>query len=336
MEASASGNKTPRREPPTIIGTSAPMQRIRDLVLRLGSCDSTVLLCGESGVGKGLVARAIHHGSARAAAPFVTVNCAALAESLLESELFGHEKGAFTGAERQRAGRFELAQGGTVFLDEIGDLPLSTQILLLRVLQERCFERVGGSETIAVDVRVVAATHRDLLELVAAGRFREDLFYRLAVVPVEVPPLRARPCDIPLLAAHFIERHGRAGARLSDAALSALTAYPWPGNVRELENCIEHALLFADTEQVELTNLPPAVRAGESVGQRARAGLQATLDRVERELLVDALRGSRGNLSAAARLLQVSERVMGLRVRKHGLDPREFRSTGSKGSPPGL
>src|SRR3954465_15442372 len=232
-----------------IVGDSPGLREVLARVEQVAQTASTVLLRGETGTGKELVARAIHINSARETKPFVRVNCAALASGVLESELFGHEKGAFTGAVARRLGRFELADGGTLFLDEVGDLPQDVQVKLLRVLQEREFERVGGTETVKVDVRVVSATHRDLEQLIAAGEFREDLYYRLNVFPITLPPLRDRPGDIPLLCEHFIQKFaqstGKAVRGIEPAALASLTAYPWPGNVRELENVIERALILA-------------------------------------------------------------------------------------------
>jgi Nif-specific regulatory protein len=314
--------------PAKMIGTASSMAPVYELIERVCDSDATVLITGESGVGKELVARSIHQRSPRAERPLITVNCAALPQSVLESELFGHELGAFTGAVKQRAGRFELAHTGTLFLDEIGDLPQTTQIMLLRVLQERQFERVGGSETLDVDVRVVVATNRDLLALVREGRFREDLYYRLAVVPIHVPPLRERRADIPRLADFFVERYGQGAKpirRIATSAIDLLCAYHWPGNVRELENCIERAVLFSDDGVIHAHDLPPTLQMPESSAASHRGGLTATLDRVERDMIVDALKASRGNMAEAARLLEVSERLIGLRVRKHGIDRKRFK-----------
>jgi two-component system response regulator HydG len=249
-----------------IIGETAPMGGVFQTIEKVAPTDASVYIHGESGTGKELVARAIHARSKRDGGPFVKVNCGALTETLLESELFGHEKGAFTGAIKRKLGRFELADKGTLFLDEIGDVTPGLQLKLLRVLQEREFERVGGEETIKVDVRVISATHRDIKTEVAAGRFREDLFYRLHVVPCPVPPLRDRKEDIPRLVAHFIHKLGprtnAAVTGITDAALARLGAYHWPGNVRELENVIEQALVFAEGKEIDLGALPAAVRGG--------------------------------------------------------------------------
>jgi transcriptional regulator with GAF, ATPase, and Fis domain len=247
------------------VGRSAAAQRVLDFVKRVGPSDATVLLGGESGSGKEMVARAIHRASRRAKGPCVAVNCAALTESLIESELFGHEKGAFTGATEKKAGRFEMADRGTLFLDEVGELPLGLQTKFLRVLEERRFERVGGQKAIEVDVRVVAATNRDLAEMVKRGTFREDLYYRLSVIHVEVPPLRERLDDVPLLADHFLARFRTQAARrisgFSNDALAAMTRYAWPGNVRELRNAVERAIVLGDREQIMAQDLPPQVLA---------------------------------------------------------------------------
>jgi DNA-binding NtrC family response regulator len=248
-----------------LVGRSAAAQRVLDFVKRVGPSDATVLLGGESGSGKEMVARAVHRASRRAKGPCVAVNCAALTESLIESELFGHEKGAFTGATEKKAGRFEMADRGTLFLDEVGELPLGLQTKFLRVLEERRFERVGGQKAIEVDVRVVAATNRDLAEMVKRGTFREDLYYRLSVIQVEVPPLRARLDDVPLLADHFLARFkSQAGRRISgfaQDAIAAMTRYAWPGNVRELRNAVERAVVLGDREQIMAADLPPQVLA---------------------------------------------------------------------------
>ncbi len=247
------------------IGRSAAAQRVLDFVGRVGPSDATVLLGGESGSGKEMVARAIHRASRRAKAPCVAVNCAALTETLIESELFGHEKGAFTGATEKKLGRFEMADKGTLFLDEIGELPLGLQTKFLRVLEERRFERVGGTRTIEVDVRVVAATNRDLAEMARRGTFREDLYYRLSVIQIDVPPLRERADDVPLLAEHFFGRfRSQAGRRIqgfSADALAALMAHPWPGNVRELRNAVERAVVLGDSEVIQRSDLPPQIAA---------------------------------------------------------------------------
>jgi Nif-specific regulatory protein len=259
------------------------------------------------------------------------VNCGALPESVVESELFGHEKGAFTGAIATRKGRFELAHSGTIFLDEIGDLSPTTQIKLLRVLQEKEFERVGGSATIKVDVRVITATNRDLEQLIAEGQFRQDLYYRLNVFPVHVPPLRERKTDIPLLADHFVEKYSKANhktiRRISTPAIDMLMSYHWPGNVRELENCMERAVLLSSDHVIHGHHLPPTLQTAEASGTAHSGTLDGTLENIERDLILDALKAARGNKAKAARALGITERIMGLRVRKHGISPRRFRTS---------
>ena len=319
-----------RFRPTNIIGNSKAMQTVYDAIAQVAQSDTTVLLRGESGVGKELAAHAIHYNSLRASKAFIKVNCAALTETLIESELFGHEKGAFTGAIAQRKGRFELAHGGTIFLDEVGDLSASTQIRLLRVLQEKEFERVGSSETTKTDARVVAATNRDLERLVEEGTFRQDLYYRLNVFPIRIPPLRERKTDILLLADHFVEKYSKAHhkdvRRISTPAIDMLMSYHWPGNVRELENCIERAVLVSGDDVLHGHHLPPTLQTAEASGTLPRGPLQAVLDNVEREMILDALKSSRGNMAKAARALGITERLMGLRVKKIGVGPRRFRT----------
>ena len=315
--------------PANIIGKSRGMHEVYDMIAQVSKSSANVLIRGESGTGKELVANAIHYHSLRANKPLVKVNCAALPETVLESELFGHEKGAFTGASFQRKGRFELAHGGTIFLDEVGDFPPSVQIHLLRVLQEREFERVGGSETIRVDVRIIAATNRNLEEVMKEGRFREDLYYRLNVFPIYIPPLRERKTDIPLLADFFVERYSRQNnkkiVRICTHALDMLMSYHWPGNVRELENCIERAVLLSNDGVIHGYDLPPSLQTSDYSGTVYRGGLQGALDGLEKDLILDALKTTRGNVAKAARLLDVTERILGLRIRKFGVDPRRFR-----------
>ncbi|MCL5124770.1 MAG: nif-specific transcriptional activator NifA [Deltaproteobacteria bacterium] len=317
--------------PSNIVGNSKVMRGVYDLISQVSRSEATVLVRGESGTGKELVAHAIHYNSPRADKPFVKVNCGALPESVVESELFGHERGAFTGAIATRKGRFELAHGGTIFLDEIGDLSPTTQIKLLRVLQEREFERVGGSTTIRVNVRIIAATNRDLENLIGEGIFRSDLYYRLNVFPIHIPPLRERKTDIPLLADYFIEKYSRANEkrvlRISTPAIDMLMSYHWPGNVRELENCIERAVLLSSDQVIHSHNLPPTLQTAEASGTVHAGSLDSTLDTVERDLIVDALKAARGNRAKAARALGLTERVMGLRVMKHGIETKRFRTT---------
>jgi Nif-specific regulatory protein len=306
------------------------MQAVYDLIANVAKSDTTVLIRGESGVGKELVAHAIHYNSRRASRAFIKVNCAALPETLIESELFGHEKGAFTGAIYTRKGRFELAAGGTIFLDEVGDFSPSTQIKLLRVLQEKEFERVGGTETIKTDVRVLAATNRDVEKLIAGGQFRQDLYYRLNVFTIHVPLLRDRKTDIPLLADFFVEKYSRLNhkdiQRISTSAIDMLMSYHWPGNVRELENCIERAVVVSNDQVIHGHHLPPTLQTAEATGTAHQGSLQEALDELERELLLDALKSSRGNMAKAARSLGLSERLMGLRVHKHGIEAKRFRA----------
>jgi len=319
-----------RFHPSNIIGNSREMQAVFDLILQISRVDTTILIRGESGTGKELVANAIHYHSHRADRPFIKVNCAALPETVIESELFGHEKGAFTGAVSQRKGRFELADGGTIFLDEIGDLSAATQAKLLRVLQEKSFERVGGVRTIQVNVRIITATHRDLEHLIEVGQFREDLYYRLNVFPIHLPPLRKRKTDILLLADHFVEKYNAlyhtSVRRISTPAIDMMMSYHWPGNVRELENCIERAVLLSRDGVIHGHHLPPTLQTAEASGTRPQNTLEDALANVERELILDALKDARGNMSKAARRLGITERMMGLRVRKYRIDPRRFRS----------
>jgi Nif-specific regulatory protein len=319
-----------RFRPANIIGRSGAMQDVFDLIGQVAKSDATVLIRGESGVGKELVAHAIHYNSQRASKPFIRVNCAALPESVIESELFGHEKGAFTGALQQRKGRFELAHGGTIFLDEIGDLSAHTQVRMLRVLQEREFERVGGTDTVKVDVRIIAATNRDLEEMMQEGGFRQDLYYRLNVFPIHIPPLRERRTDILELANFFVEKYSKANhkyvRRISTPAIDMLMSYHWPGNVRELENCLERAVLLTTDDVVHGHHLPPTLQTAEASNTPMVGTLDETIERVEREMIIEALKNARGNRAEAARHLGITERLMGLRVRKHNINPKMFRA----------
>jgi Nif-specific regulatory protein len=327
-----------------IIGQSPALREVLDRVEQVAPTGSTVLLWGETGTGKELVAHAIHINSPREDKPFVRVNCAALAPGVLESELFGHEKGAFTGAIATRPGRFELADGGTLFLDEVGDLPMEVQIKLLRALQEREFERVGGAETIKVDVRVISATNRNLEQMIEEGTFREDLYYRLNVFPINLPPLRDRAGDLPLLVDHFIQKFSRGGRTsvrsCSDEALDKLGQYAWPGNVRELENIIERALILARGDRIEARDLdfgrraqtatgPNAVLSANGDGVPAAAPAPATdeskplaerlLDEEKREIIA-AVEKSNSNIAGAARMLGINRSTLYYRMRKHGLE----------------
>jgi DNA-binding NtrC family response regulator len=313
-----------------IIGEAPALREVLQKVEQVAPTHSTVLLRGETGTGKELVAHAIHINSPREAKPFVRVNCAALAAGVLESELFGHEKGAFTGAVARRPGRFELADGGTLFLDECGDLPQEVQVKLLRVLQEREFERVGGTETIRVDVRVISATHRDLEQQIADGKFREDLYYRLNVFPVTLPPLRDRLEDLPRLVEHFVQKFnrttGKAVRGFDPSAIAALQQYSWPGNVRELENVVERAIIVSRGTEVTAGDLdfgrrgqaaapvPVAMPAG---GARP---LQARLQEQEKNEIVAAIERNQGNIAGAARALGINRSTLYYRLRKHGLE----------------
>lgn len=305
-----------------IIGESGRMQEVLSLVRRVAPSDATVLIRGESGTGKELIAKAIHYASPRAAGPLVRVSCAALPESLMESELFGHEKGAFTGAVATRKGRFELADGGSLFLDEIGDLPLHLQVKLLRALQEREIERVGSSRPITANVRVLAATHRDLEALVREGRFRDDLYYRINVVTVTLPPLRERREDLPLFIEHFLrrfaEKNGKVIRGLTRDAREALLRYDYPGNVRELENLIERAVVLTRDEVIGREDLPLSVKEPDQ-GDFEEASLPAVVEGLERRMIREAMAKADGVQTRAAELLGISERVLRYKLRKYGL-----------------
>ncbi|HWN19097.1 MAG TPA: sigma 54-interacting transcriptional regulator [Gemmatimonadales bacterium] len=314
----------------TLVGASGPMRQMYEEMARVAGTSTTVLIRGESGTGKELIASSIHHHSPRAKKPFIKVNCAALPEALVESELFGHERGAFTGAESRKKGRFELASGGTIFLDEIGELSPAIQVKLLRVLQEREFDRVGGTEPVKVDVRVVAATNRNLETALAEGNFREDLYYRLNVFPIFIPPLRERRSDVLPLADHFVEKyarqHGKTIKRISTPAIDQLASYHWPGNVRELENTIERAVLMADGEVIHGHHLPPTLQTAEATGTVVTTSMGGAVATFERSLIEDALKTTRGNRSKAARLLGTTERVINYKVKKYGIDPARLRA----------
>jgi len=313
-----------------LVGASGPMRQLAESVLRVAATNTTVLIRGESGTGKELVAQAIHYHSPRAKKPFIKVNCAALPETLVESELFGYERGAFTGAFQKKKGRFELANGGTLFLDEIGELSPATQVKLLRVLQEREFERVGGTESVQVDVRVIAATNRDLEQALANSSFREDLYYRLNVFPIFIPPLRARKADVLPLADHFTEKyaraHGKSIQRISTPAIDLLSSYYWPGNVRELENTIERAVLMADGQVIHGHHLPPTLQTADATGTVVSTSLDGAVGAFERSLIEDALKTAQGNRSRAARLLGTTQRVISYKIRKYGIDPARLKS----------
>jgi two-component system, NtrC family, response regulator AtoC len=326
-----------------LVGQSPAIRQIYGVVEKVANTPSTVLISGESGTGKELIARALHENSARHAAPFIKINCAAIPKTLMESELFGYDKGAFTGAVGAKPGRFELAHGGTLFLDEIGEIPVEMQVKLLRVLQESEFERVGGIKTIKVDVRLVTATNRDLLAEVGAGTFREDLFYRLNVVPIHIPPLRERHEDIPLLAEHFIakfnDRLKKEITAITPEAIERLVAYQWPGNIRELENLMERTMLFCEGPEIRLSDLPPEVAGPPASGtatatyppapaaeetarpapESLKEAVRAETERVERELIQRALDATAGNVTQAARKLKISRKSLQTKMKELGL-----------------
>jgi nitrogen regulation protein NR(I) len=325
-----------------LVGESPAMRAIHEMVARVADSPSTILITGESGTGKGLIAQELHRRSSRRDKALIKVNCAAIPKDLVESELFGYEKGAFTGAVGSKPGRFELADGGTLFLDEIGEIPVEIQVKLLRALQESEFERVGGIRTLRVDVRLIAATNRDLKALIAEGRFREDLFYRLAVVPMELPPLRERRADIPILVAHFIEkfnlRLGKHVEAVDPEAMQILQAYGWPGNIRELENLMERSVLFADGPVVEAAQLPDSLREqapaaapvpiapvgplgaiASPVGASMKEIVRQAQAELERELIARALEETGGNVTRAAKRLQISRKSLQVKMKDLGL-----------------
>ncbi|MCG3174099.1 MAG: Regulatory protein AtoC [Myxococcota bacterium] len=315
-----------------VVGKSEKMNRVMETVRKVAGADSSVLIMGESGTGKELVAHAVHKLSPRANGPFIRVNCGALTETLLESELFGHEKGSFTGAIKRKLGRFELADRGTLFLDEIGEISPAMQVKLLRVLQEREFERVGGEETIRVDARIIAATNRDLKKEVEAGKFREDLFYRLHIVPIRLPPLRERKEDIPLLVNYFItrlrERTHKQIAGISPEAMARLQDYHWPGNVREVQNIVEHMMVFCEGARIEIRDLPPFIRGEETGGvkveEMVKLGeedipLDRILEDLERQLILKAFEKARGVKTETARILGIKPSALYYKLEKYGI-----------------
>ena len=312
-----------------IIGNSHKMQEIFHLISQVAKSNANVLLLGESGTGKELVANAIHYNSLRSSNPLVKVNCAALPGNLVEAELFGYERGAFTGANQQKAGKFELANNGTIFLDEIGSLILESQGKLLRVLQEKELERLGAIKVIKVNVRLIAATNIDLAEAVERGSFREDLFYRLNVYPIYMPPLREMEADLLLLADYFLEKYaeeyGKDIKRISTPAIDALTSYHWPGNVRELENCIERAVLLCDDQVIHSYHLPPTLQTAEDTGTQRASSLEDAVSRFEKDLIIDTLKSSRGNMRKAAKALETTERIFGYKIKKYYINPKQYR-----------
>jgi Nif-specific regulatory protein len=313
----------------SIIGNSNKMREVFQMVSQVCRSNATVLIRGESGTGKELVANSIHYNSQRATCPFIKVNCAALPANLIESELFGHEKGAFTGAIKQKIGKFEQAHRGTIFLDEIGSLNLDVQANLLRILQEKEFDRVGGQRTITVDVRVIAATNKNLEQAVEDGTFRGDLYYRLNVFPIYMPPLRERKTDMLLLADHFLEKYAKENhkdiRRFSTPAIDMLMQYHWPGNVRELENCIERAVLLCEEGVIHSYHLPPTLQTGKESGTLPALSLEEAVANLEREMLIDALKNTRGNITQAARILQTTVRKFAYKAEQHGIDYRTYR-----------
>lgn len=313
-----------------IIGRSKPMQEVFSLIGQVADSGTTVIIRGETGTGKELVARAIHMNSSRKEGPLVQVNCAAIPDTLIESELFGHERGAFTGALQKRRGRFEEAHQGTIFLDEIGDLSLTAQVKLLRVLQERQFQPLGSTKIVKVSVRVIAATNRNLEEDITTGRFREDLYYRLNVFPIYMPPLRERSSDIILLADHFVLKYAREQKkpvqRISPAVTEVFLSYSWPGNVRELENCIERAVLLATGDSVEMIHLPPSLRSSTQDSEKKDQGILSTVVKAnERSLIIEALKETQGNQSEAAKKLGTTKRIIQYKIQKLGLDPSQYK-----------
>ena len=312
-----------------IVSNSSRMQEVFEMMYRVADSNATVLLRGESGTGKTLVAKAIHYNSKREKKPFVVVNCSALPETLLESELFGHEKGAFTGANTLKKGRFEQAEDGTIFLDEIGDLSLAVQVKLLNVIQDREFQRLGGGKPIKCNVRLIAATHKDLEKAVESGQFREDFYYRLNVFPVYLPPLRERRTDVLLLAEYFLQKfcaeNNKNISRISTPAIDLLMKYHWPGNVRELQNCIERAVLICDEDAIKSYHLPPTLQSSESTSERNPLSLAAAVENFEKELIIDALKKANGNQTRTAELLDTSLRIINYKIHKYQINAQDFK-----------
>jgi len=312
-----------------IIGNSSRMQDVYEMIHRVVDTNATVLLRGESGTGKTLVAKALHYNGRRKDKPFVVVNCSALPETLLESELFGHEKGAFTGANERKIGRFELAEGGTIFLDEIGEISNSVQVKLLNVVQDRVFQRLGSTNSIKSDVRLVAATNRDLETAVADKIFREDLYYRLNVFPIYLPPLRERRTDILLLADFFLDKYARENnkriRRISTSAIDMLMQYHWPGNVRELQNCIERAVIICDADTIKGIHLPPTLQTAESDKRENPLSLSVSVANFEKELIIEGLKRNNGNQTKTAKDLDTSLRIINYKIHQYNIDPKNYK-----------
>jgi len=316
--------------PDNIIGNSSLMHDLYRIIEKVSPTNSTVIIRGESGVGKELIAEAIHNASDRMSKPFIKVNCSALPENLIESELFGHEKGSFTGATSSHIGRFEMANKGTIFLDEIGDLPLSIQIKLLRAIQQRQIERIGGSHTIDIDVRIITATNRNLEEMIKQKLFREDFYYRINVFPIYVPALREHCTDIPILIDHFIEklnkRSGTNVKRITGGALDMLMMYSWPGNIRELENVIERSMILTTDNVIHSYNLPPTLQTGVSSGTVNKGRLNNVIERVEKQMIIDTLILMKGNVTKSAEQLGITRRIMGILVAKYSIQVNSYKN----------
>jgi Nif-specific regulatory protein len=305
------------------------MHDLYQLIERVSPTNSTVMIRGESGVGKELIAEAIHKASPRASKPFIKVNCSALPENLIESELFGHEKGSFTGAISTHTGKFEMANEGTIFLDEIGDVPISIQVKLLRILQQRQIERVGGNKIINVDVRIITATNRNLEEMIKNNIFREDFYYRINVFPIYVPALRERRADITILTDHFINKINKQNnmtvKRITGGALDMLMMYSWPGNIRELENVIERAMILTTDNVIHSYNLPPSLQTAVSSDTVDKGTLNSVLERVEKQMIIDSLIANNGNMAKSATQLGITERIMGLRIKKYNINTQNYK-----------
>ncbi len=312
-----------------IIGNSSRMQDVYEMVHRVVDSNATVLLRGQSGTGKTLVAKALHYNGKRKDKPFIVVNCSALPETLLESELFGHEKGSFTGANERKIGRFELAEGGTLFLDEIGEISHSVQVKLLNVVQERSFQRLGSGKSISCDVRLVAATNRDLENSVSEGTFREDLYYRLNVFPIYMPPLKERRTDILLIAEFFLEKFNKENRkkinRISTSAIDLLIQYHWPGNVRELQNCIERAVLVCDGTSIKGVHLPPTLQVSETAASGKPLSLTTAVENFEKDLIIDGLKKNNGNQTKTAQFLDTSLRIINYKIHQYNINPKQYK-----------